>query len=91
MTNFEYIFGKNSQYDLDKAIEILEYITNKNITQNWDEWFDANYCKKCKPIDEKYSYCEKNNYHCRYITNKDLTDLSNCVIKLWLMQEYEEK
>lgn len=90
MTVFESIHSKN----IDELVEWLD----KNGAYNqspWERWFNANYCRKCKPVVTQLPYlkgehvcnwCEANN-GCVYFQDMKKIPNRRQVIRLWLESE----
>lgn len=57
----------------------------------WINWFDDNYCSKCKGISVsdtmECGWCELNN-KCKYFQDMDDIPDSKQMIKMWLKSEY---
>ena len=90
MTNFENL--KNMNID-----EFAEWIKDHGQFDSspWMEWFDTNYCKKCKPImyhnknstiEFPVSWCELNKECVFFPDMKQAPGLKD-IIKMWLELE----
>ena len=62
----------------------------------WAQWFDNNYCSKCPSeigkytdsnVDLEFSWCELNDYKCKFFPDMESTPDSKQVIKMWLESE----
>lgn len=77
--------------------EFAEWIDSFCTIDNspWIEWFDKKYCKNCEEVTEVYdsvcerqcSWCEVNNYKCRFFPNMDESPDNTQMIKMWLESE----
>ena len=94
MTNLKHI--KSMTID-----ELTEWFDNFDIQEYspWSKWFDKHYCQKCETIKKyserfnrklEYSYCELNDFKCRFFPELDEVPDYKQTIKMWLESEYEE-
>lgn len=86
MTVFEKIKNKN----IDELAEWLAEHCLCDTAPWWDFW-NENYCKKCKPIKRnngrmEYAYCEL-NHNCKFFKEMEVVPDIKQMIKMWLESE----
>jgi hypothetical protein len=92
MTTFEYVKSKN----IDELVDWLDRNGASDYTP-WDNWFDKNYCRKCKTVvshtnylEGEHEFCWCELYHkCMFFQDMDRTPDRKYVIRLWLESEAE--
>lgn len=91
------VFEKIKRMNVDEFVELLDKYEVIDDAP-WIEWFDNNYCKRCKPEiarykdsdkDMEFAWCELHD-KCRFFQDMDEIPSTKQTIKMWLEGEVDE-
>lgn len=91
MTRFE----EFKKMDIDQFAEWVDEYGQFDDSP-WLTWWDETYCQKCESVmchypdsDHEFpcSWCEVNNYKCKFFPEMDKQPDSKEIVKLWLESE----